>query len=115
MSDSDAQQAADIFQELIQNYSDELALAALSKDFVDYSSSVAIIINGGDNDPLDITQPVFTGRANFMAGQGSQPEIPFTQLQIFHGCDSVSMRWMTSRSAKGQDSEAARIVSTSIL
>ena len=147
MSDSDAQQAADIFQELIQNYSDELALDALSRDFTDYSSSVAIIINGGDNgkksmdgtiycdmgphmrstshlfkthadpstyqslDPLDITQPVFTGRHNFMAGQGSQPEIPFKQLAVFHGCDSVSMRWLTKRSGKGQETEAARIVS----
>ena len=54
MSDSDAQQAADIFQELIQNYSDELALDALSRDFIDYSSSVAIIINGGDNGKISL-------------------------------------------------------------
>ena len=64
------------------------------------------------SDPLDITQPVFTGRHNFMAGQGSQPEIPFKQLAVFHGCDSVSMRWLTKRSAKGQETEADRIVSS---
>jgi hypothetical protein len=54
MSEEDAEQAADIFRELIQNYSDELALAALTEDFVDYSSAVAIIINGGKFFPLKI-------------------------------------------------------------
>ena len=66
LSDSDAQDAADIFQELIQNYSDKLALQALTKDFVDYSSAVSIIINGGDGDPLNIVDPTFVGRQAFM-------------------------------------------------
>lgn len=111
LSDSDAEQAADIFRELIQNYSDELALEALTEDFVDYSSSVNIIINGGDGEPLDIEKPTFVGRQAFMDGQGSQPEIPFKKLQRFHGCDAVSMRWLTRRSANGQETETARIVS----
>jgi hypothetical protein len=111
LSDEDAEQAADIFRELIQNYSDDLALAALTEDFVDYSSAVAIIINGGDGEPLDIEKPLFVGRQAFMDAQGSQPEIPFKKLQRFHGCDSVSMRWLTRRSANGQETETARIVS----
>ena len=114
LSDADAQHAADIFQELIQNYSDELALETLTEDFVDYSSAVSIIINGGDGEPLNIVEPTFVGRQAFMDAQGSQPEIPFRQLNIYHGCDSVSMRWMTGRSAKGQETEVSRIVSFSI-
>ena len=74
---------AAIFQELIQDYSDELALAALTRDFVDYSSAVSIIINGGDDEPLDIVAPTFVGRRAFMDAQGSQPKIPFKKLNIF--------------------------------
>ena len=111
LSNRDAYQAADIFQELIQNYSDELALEALTEDFVDYSSAVSIIINGGDDEPLDLIAPTFAGRQEFMDAQGSQPKIPFKKLNIFHGCNSVSMRWYTKRSAKGQESEVDNIVS----
>ena len=111
LSDDDAQQAADIFQQLIQEYSDELALSALTEDFADYTSAVAIIINGGDGEPMSMEEPLFVGRQAFMDAQGSQPQIPFEQLNVFHGCDSVSMRWVTRRSANGQPTETARIVS----
>ncbi|KAK5175371.1 uncharacterized protein LTR77_000510 [Saxophila tyrrhenica] len=109
LSDEDAEQAADIFRELIQNYSDELALEALTEDFVDWSSAVSIIMNGGDGEPVEIEKPTFVGRQAFMDAQGSQPEIPFKKLQRFHGCNSVSMRWLTRRSANGQPTETARI------
>lgn len=66
LSDKDAERAASIFQELIQDYSDELAQEALTEAFVDYSSAVSIIINGGDGDPLDIVAPTFVGRQAFM-------------------------------------------------
>lgn len=115
LSANDAYDAASIFQELIQDYSDELALATLTPDFVDYSSAVSIIINGGDDEPLDIVAPTFVGRQEFMDAQGSQPKIPFQKLNIFHGCDSVSMRWWTKRSAKGQETEVDNIVSSSPL
>ena len=58
---------------------------------------------------MPLTEPTFVGRQAFMDGQGSQPEIPFTKLNIFHGCDSVSMRWLTERSANGQETESARL------
>jgi len=67
-------------------------------------------MNHGAGGPKDLTKPTFAGRQAFMDGQGSQPQIPFTKLQTFHGCNSVSMRWMTERSANGQATEAAQIV-----
>lgn len=106
LSDHDAQQAADIFQELIQNYSDRLARESLTKDFVDYSSAVNIIINLVGEGDLRLPGPTFVGRRAFIEAQGSQPEIPFKQLNLFHGCDSVSLRWLTTRSAAGQPTEA---------
>lgn len=106
-----ADKMADVFRALIQEYSDELALAALTEDFVDWASSVNILMNKGAQFPKNITGPTFSGRQSFMQGQGSQPQIPFTKLNTFYGCDSVSMRWMTERSANGQKTEVAAIVS----
>ncbi|KAK5110972.1 hypothetical protein LTR85_000682 [Meristemomyces frigidus] len=109
VTDEDAEVIADIFRLLIQEYSDELALAALTEDFVDWASSVNILMNRGAQFPKNITGPTFSGRQAFMDGQGSQPQIPFTKLHIFHGCDSVSMNWLTERSAAGQKTEVAAI------
>lgn len=111
VTDEDADSIATVFQLLIQEYSDELALAALTEDFVDWSSAVNILMNGGAQFPKNITGPTFAGRQAFMDGQGSQPQIPFTKLNTFHGCDSMSLRWMTERSANGQKTEVAAIVS----
>lgn len=109
LSAEGAQQAADIFQNLIQNYSDELALSALTEDFVDYSSAVNIIINRGNAEPKPLVEATFAGREAFMSAQGSQPKIPFEQLALFHGCNSASLRWVTRRSANGQETETSRL------
>ncbi|TKA82725.1 hypothetical protein B0A55_01281 [Friedmanniomyces simplex] len=109
VNDGDAEQVAEVFRMLIQNYTSTLALNALTEDFVDYSSAVNIVMNRGAQYPKNITGPTFASRAAFMAGQGSQPKIPFERLQTFHGCDSVSVRWMTTRSGNGQKTEAAMI------
>lgn len=47
MSDAAATTVANNFQTLIAAYSDELANATLTEDFVDYSDSVGELINGG--------------------------------------------------------------------
>ncbi|KAH9845734.1 hypothetical protein Tdes44962_MAKER01165 [Teratosphaeria destructans] len=105
MSDADASTTADIFRQLIQGYTKEMALAALTEDFTDYSSA-------------DLVEPIFTSRAEFMEGHGKQQPIPFETLAVWHNCDGiVSMRWKTVRSGQGQKTEAAAIpvVGTAIL
>lgn len=47
LTQSEGEEAADVFRQLIQEYSDEVALKYLTKDFVDVSSSVNGIINAG--------------------------------------------------------------------
>ena len=47
MSDSDAQQVATNFKNLIVDYSDALANATLTVDFEDYSDSVIELIDSG--------------------------------------------------------------------
>lgn len=51
MSEQDALIVAVNFQQLIQGYTKEMALAALTEDFVDYSSAVSIIVNKGAAEP----------------------------------------------------------------
>jgi hypothetical protein len=111
LTDEDAEEGADIFRQLIQEYSDELALEALTEDFVDWTSAVNIIRNRGNEGPIVVNGISFGSRQEFMDAQGSQPQIPFDTLQVFHGCDHIAMRWQTLRSANGQPTEANDIVS----
>ncbi|KAI5363659.1 hypothetical protein Slin15195_G093120 [Septoria linicola] len=106
LTDEQAAAGADIFRRLIQDYSDELALEALTEDFVDYSSAVNIIRNRGNEGPFVVNGISFASRAAFMAAQGAQPLIPFDTLNTFHGCSHVATRWQTLRSANGQPTEA---------
>ena len=76
MSEEDALIVADTFKSLIRGYTIEQATAALTEDFVDYSSAVSIVINKGAAVPNDITQPIFTSRAQFIEGHGKQQPIP---------------------------------------
>jgi hypothetical protein len=108
---SQATAGAEIFRQLIRNYTNTLALEALTDDFIDYSSAVNIIRNGGNEGPIPVNGVSFDGRQQFMSAQGSQPQIPFDTLNVFHGCDHVAMRWQTLRSANGQPTEKSRIVS----
>lgn len=55
MSDSDAQQVATNFKDLIANYSDELADSSLTTDFTDYSDSVNELINSGCSGPATVS------------------------------------------------------------
>jgi len=105
MTRAEAEIAADIFRQLIQEYSDDLALSALTEDFHDYASSVNIIINKGAAGPKSMNAPTFASRAAFIDGQGKQPEIPFTKIKVFPGCRHVAMRWKTGRSANGHSTE----------
>ena len=112
MTESDAETVAGMFQSIIRGYTIQQAMEALTDDFIDYSSAVSTIINKGAAVPKDLTQPIFTSRAEFMEGHGKQKPIPFETLDVWHNCNgTVSMRWMTMRSGWGQATEAAAIVS----
>ena len=115
MAQEDALVVAETFQSIIRGYTKEQALAALTEDFVDYSSAVSIIINKGGSGPKNITEPIFTSRDEFMEGHGKQQPIPFETLQVWHNCEGiVSMVWRTSRSGQGQPNESAAIPVTGI-
>lgn len=111
LTDDDAAQVASIFQQLIQGYTLELTNEALTEDFVDWSSAVNIIRNRGGEGPNVVNAVTFTSREEFSANHGKQPNIPFDTLNVFHGCNTTSVRWQTLRSGNGQPNEQAAIVS----
>ncbi len=55
MTDSQAQQVATNFKDLIANYSNSLADATLSTDFSDYSSAVNTLIDSGCSTPQPVS------------------------------------------------------------
>lgn len=115
MSREDAIKTAATFQSLIQGYTKEEALAALTPDFIDYSSAVSIIINRGGSGPEDVTAPIFTSRDEFMEGHGTQEPIPFETLKVWSTCDGVvSMVWRSIRSGQGQENESAAVPVTGV-
>jgi len=103
LSKGEAQQVADNYAQLIRSYTTDLANAALSVDFTDYSESVNTLINecpqGSAAVTLPLLSPSFSSRAQFEVGQGQQAPINFQQLGIWHGCDSVTIRWETTNTA----------------
>ncbi|EMF17684.1 uncharacterized protein SEPMUDRAFT_35932 [Sphaerulina musiva SO2202] len=95
MTSTDAQGVATNFKNLIAAYSETLANSSLTVDFVDYSDSVIELINNGCPDSV-LGTATFDSRASFEAGQSAQPAIPFEQLNLWHNCNSVTIRWLSS-------------------
>lgn len=91
-----ASTVADHFKTLINDYSDAAADEYLTVDFTDYSDSVSELINSGCTGPQPLGEATFTSREAFKAGQGSQPNIPFELLNLWHTCDTVVIRWRTT-------------------
>jgi len=105
LSDAEAQQVATNYGNLIATYSDALANVALSPDFTDYSESVNTLIDGCPQgsaavaEQVPLLAPSFTNRTDFEIGQSQQPAINFQQLEIWHSCDTVIIRWETTNTA----------------
>lgn len=94
MTDDQATHVANNFKGLISAYSNASADAVLCSGFTDYSDSVSELINNAcANGPATLGAPTFTSRTSFEAGQGGQPDIPFTILNVWNNCDSVTFRW----------------------
>jgi len=97
MTDDEAQRVAENFKDLINlDFNKTLARTAMTKGFTDYSDSVIELINSGCTGPQPLTEATFTSRKAFIAGQSSQPPIPFEILQLWNAGTSVHLRWRSS-------------------
>lgn len=98
-----AQKVASNWAQLIATYTPAAADAYLTPDFTDYSESVNTLINscpqGAHALTLPLLAPTFSSREEFKAGQGEQPPINFEQLQMWHTCNTVTVRWETTNTA----------------
>ncbi|KAK3624644.1 hypothetical protein LTR56_020894 [Elasticomyces elasticus] len=93
MSRADAQQVADNYQNLQTQFTEALVMVSLSEGFALYSDSTSELINSGCNGPVPMGEATFSSRDAFLAGQGSQPNLPFYQFGLWHTCKQVVVRW----------------------
>ncbi|KAK4505983.1 hypothetical protein PRZ48_003948 [Zasmidium cellare] len=91
--DNNAQKVAENYKTLFSNYSPQFANQVLTSDVIDQSDSVNWLIANGTNCPPPLGSTTFNGRTAFEAGQGSQPNMPFTILNVYHDCTNVFVRW----------------------
>jgi hypothetical protein len=96
LCDSDADLIANDFAQLISNYSATLADNVLAADYTDQSDSVNTLIDSATTSPIPLGTLTFASKAAFLAGQSSQPNVPFTILQTWHTCDTVIIRWVAN-------------------
>jgi len=108
MNDAQGWQVANNFKDLIAAYTNATADAVLTTDVVDYSDSVIELIDAGcpSSSPgpgayQALGSATFDSLANFEAGQGSQPNITFDILKVWHNCDTVTLRWRSSQPNPG--------------
>ncbi|KAF2763619.1 hypothetical protein EJ03DRAFT_356493 [Teratosphaeria nubilosa] len=93
MNDDQAYRVASNFGSLISAYSNASAQAYLTTNYTDYTDSVIELINSGCNGPEVLGEATFAGLEAFEAGQGSQPNITFELLNVWHNCETVTLRW----------------------
>jgi len=98
MNKAEAQQVATNFGDLLTNYTESLANASLTSNYHDYTDSVIELINSGCTTPVTLGSATFSSRASFEAGQSGQGAIPYEQLNIWHTCDTVFLRWRSAMS-----------------
>ncbi|TKA71903.1 hypothetical protein B0A55_07193 [Friedmanniomyces simplex] len=105
---NEAQQVATNYGDLIASYTQAQAEAALSWDFTDFSESVNSLIVGCPQGSaalqaaaaqLPLLSASFSNRTAFEEGQGQQAAINFYQLNMWHSCDTVIIRWETTNTA----------------
>ncbi|KAK5116638.1 hypothetical protein LTR62_007312 [Meristemomyces frigidus] len=94
MDDDQALVVANNFASLVSAYTQADAEAVLSPTFSDYSDSVIALIDSGcPSGPVPLGVATFSSRAQFEQGQGGQPNITFNIQNVWHNCDTVTLRW----------------------
>lgn len=114
LCDSDADVIGNDFAQLISNYSDAFAELVIADDYTDQSDSANTLIDNGGTSPIPVSISLlrsrhdpnnsllqlgnltFATKAAFLAGQGSQPNVPFKILNLWHTCDTVIIRWVAT-------------------
>jgi len=106
LNDGSAWKVANNFKTLISAYTDTAAEAYLCTDVHDYSDSVITLIDSGcpatapAGSPLPFVplgSATFDSISSFEEGQGGQPNVTFDILNVWHGCNEVTVRWRSPK------------------
>ncbi|CAD0014776.1 unnamed protein product [Aureobasidium pullulans] len=98
ISASDASLIATSFGLTISNYTEALAVQLFTSNFTDQSDSVNTLIHEPGLQASDLGSLTFSSKAEFLAGQGAQPPVPFVILNLWNTCNTVIIRWLSDQS-----------------
>ncbi|KAG9948126.1 hypothetical protein KCU85_g5181, partial [Aureobasidium melanogenum] len=97
ISAADASLIGTSFGLTISNYTEALAIQLFTNDFTDQSDSVNTLIHEPGLTAQDLGSLTFTSKAEFLAGQGAQPPVPFKILNLWNTCNTVIIRWLSAQ------------------
>ncbi|KAK6002256.1 hypothetical protein QM012_001894 [Aureobasidium pullulans] len=97
ISGPDASLIATKFGLTISNYTEALAVQLFTNNFTDQSDSVLTLMHEPGLQAQDLGQLTFSSKANFLAAQAAQPNIPFEILDLWNTCNTVIIRWLSAQ------------------
>ncbi|KAH0370488.1 hypothetical protein KCU65_g2459, partial [Aureobasidium melanogenum] len=97
ISAADASLIGTSFGLTISNYTEALAVQLFTNNFTDQSDSVNTLIHEPGLTAQDLGGLTFTSKAEFLAGQGAQPPVPFKILNLWNTCNTVIIRWLSAQ------------------
>ncbi|KAI4852139.1 hypothetical protein E4T44_01679 [Aureobasidium sp. EXF-8845] len=109
ISTADASLIATSFGLTISNYTEALAVQLFTNNFTDQSDSVNTLIHEPGLQAKDLGSLTFASKADFLAGQGAQPPVPFKILNLWNTCDTVIIRWLSTQSLPVQGISIATV------
>lgn len=95
LQSTDAQQVATNFFQLATNYSDALADNTMAPDYTQYSTSMHALTDVCTAESVQHPSlaPLFNNRRAFKAAQFAQSGLAYQQLNMWHSCDTVIVRY----------------------
>ncbi|KAI4735485.1 hypothetical protein E4T50_14003 [Aureobasidium sp. EXF-12298] len=97
ISAPDASLIATNFGMTISNYTEPLADQLFTNNFTDQSDSVLTLMHEPGLQAQDLGRLTFSSKANFLAAQGAQPNVPFEILNLWNTCNTVIIRWLSAQ------------------
>ncbi|KAG9815109.1 hypothetical protein KCV05_g18582, partial [Aureobasidium melanogenum] len=97
ISAPDASLIATNFGLTISNYTEPLAVQLFTNNFTDQSDSVLTLMHEPGLQAQDLGKLTFSSKANFLAAQGAQPNVPFEILNLWNTCNTVIIRWLSAQ------------------
>ncbi|KAI4724965.1 hypothetical protein E4T49_07281 [Aureobasidium sp. EXF-10728] len=97
ISAPDASLIATNFGSTISNYTKAVAVQLFTNNFTDQSDGVLTLMNEPGLQASDLGKLTFASKADFLAAQGAQPNVPFEILNLWNTCNTVIIRWLSAQ------------------